>query len=139
MSGQPIRVVDVRGLRTPEERAGVVYVGRAFAGWPASAFANPFKPKTRKTDHGILPAPGAVEECLTKYRAYLATAEQKSPNNFALNLAALWEETGHGAKPLGCWCVSAVVGDGQACVCHAQILAELLHERFGGKENGGEP
>lgn len=40
-----IRVVDVRHHRTPEQRAAVCYVGRAFAGWPASPWGNPFKPR----------------------------------------------------------------------------------------------
>lgn len=39
-----IRVVKVNGLRTSEQRATVCYVGRAFAGWSASPWGNPFKP-----------------------------------------------------------------------------------------------
>ena len=58
--------------------------------------------------------------CLEKYRAWLLarpTLEQ--------DLADLWEQTGRGAKPLGCWCAPRA--------CHADLLAELLTERYGRK------
>lgn len=110
-----IRVIDVRALRTPEQRAGVCYCGRSFAGWHKHPLANPFRPGVG----------GTVGPCLERYRAWLLERP-----TLEADLAALWEETGHGAKPLGCWCVSATAGDGSEVVCHGQILAEMLRERF---------
>lgn len=109
-----IRVVKVNNLRTPEQRAGVCYIGRAFAGWPASPWGNPFKPR---------PSGFTVERCLERFRDFAGTA----PPEY---LADLWEVCEHGAKPLGCWCVDATHGDGKPIVCHGQILAAMLHERF---------
>lgn len=113
-----IRVANVRGLNKPEERAGVVYVGRAFAGWPGHALGNPLRP------HYF----ASLDACLAGYRSWLLLRP-----TLEVDLASLWEETGHGSRPLGCWCVNAVVGDGQPVCCHAQVLAEMLHERFGDK------
>lgn len=107
-----IRVVNVRGLNTSEQRAGIVYVGRPFAGWDGHALGNPFKPR-----------PGF--DALAAYRDWLLARP-----TLDADLARLWAETDQGAKPLGCWCVHATAGDGQPVVCHAQILAELLCERF---------
>ena len=112
-----IRVIDVAGLNKPAERAKVVYVGRPFAGWKGHALANPFKVDPQ---NGI-----AVGKCLEKYRQHLAWMP-----DLEAALAELWEECEHGEKPLGCWCIDAVVGDGQPVVCHAQILAGMLQERF---------
>jgi len=103
----PIRITDVRSLRG-EARKAVCYVGRGFAGWPASPWANPFH--FRNTDNP-----------LERFREYAAA---KPPEW----LARLWEACEHGAKPLGCWCVDAVHGDGHSIDCHAQILAEMLTE-----------
>lgn len=124
----PIRVVNVRGLNRPADRAGVVYVGRPFAGWPGHALGNPFKPRRSGADGfgAQWSDPGdSIEECLTRYRDWLLARPTLNAD-----LASLWEECGHGAKPLGCWCVTATAGDGSPVVCHAQILAELLAERF---------
>lgn len=107
-----IRVVNVRNLKG-EQRSGVCYVGRAFAGWPGSPWGNPWKP------HGAF----TLEACLDKFHLFADAA----PVEY---LAGLWEACEHGAKPLGCWCTNATAGDGSPCVCHAQILAELLLERF---------
>ena len=115
----PIRVVSVKGLRTPEQRAGVVYVGRQFAGWPNSGWGNPFKPR-------------AGFDAVAAYREHLARVEADDPTSFAAALRMLWDRTDCGAKPLGCWCCDATAGDGSPVVCHAQVLAELLRERFGG-------
>ncbi|WP_439624108.1 DUF4326 domain-containing protein [Gemmata sp.] len=110
-----IRVVNVKGMNKPADRAGVVYCGRPFAGWKGHALGNPFRPK-----------PGdPIGTCLERYRKWLLARP-----TLDADLAALWEETGRGAKPLGCWCVSAAAGDGSEVVCHAQILAEMLRERF---------
>ena len=111
-----IRVVDVRGLRTPEQRATVVYVGRAFAGWPASPWGNPFKP-------------GRGFNAVAAFREWFLS---RPDENLEASLAELWKATKQGAKPLGCWCTTATAGDGSPLVCHAQVLAELLNERFGG-------
>lgn len=101
-----IRVVNVKGLRG-DDRNGVCYVGRAFAGWPASPWGNPYR------------GTGAVE-------AFRERASKQPPEW----LAGLWEACEHGAKPLGCWCTTATHGDGQDVQCHAQVLAEMLYERF---------
>jgi hypothetical protein len=120
-----IRVVNVKGLRG-YDRNGICYVGRAFAGWPASPWGNPFRPRRSGSD-GFGSAwsdPGDdVQDCLTRFREYAS----KQPLEW---LSLLWEACEHGVKPLGCWCCSAAHGDGQDVVCHAQILANMLHERF---------
>lgn len=115
-----IRVVNVKGLNKPEQRAGIVYVGRKFAGWPEHELHNPYKPKEGEP----------VGTCLAKYKAGLLARL-----TLDADLAALWEECGCGKRPLGCWCVAAAVtaGDGSELVCHGQVLAEMLHERFGVK------
>lgn len=112
-----IRIVDVRKLRTPEQRAAVCYVGRTFAGWPASRWMNPF----RVVD-------GDIEGCLSRFREYAAGCMRGG--NLTDWLGDLWEECQHGNKPLGCWCINATHGDGQPVRCHAQVLAALLHARF---------
>ena len=106
-----IRVVNVRKLRTPEQRATVVYVGRAFAGWPGTPYGN----------HHRLPCPD-------EYRRWLLLA---IPDDvLAQHLANLWELTGQGAKPLGCWCLDWD-GTGPTPGCHAAVWAELLNDRYG--------
>lgn len=117
-----IRVVNCRGLNSPEQRAGIVYCGRPFAGWKGHGLANPFKPRLGDP----------VGTCLAKYRAWLLARP-----TLETDLAALWEQTRRGELPLGCWCASATAGDGSELVCHAQVLAEMLRERFANqpKEN----
>jgi hypothetical protein len=114
-TSRPVRIVNVKGINKPDDRARVVYVGRKFAGWPEHELHNPFKPR-----------PGEpVGTCLAKYKAAVLarlTLEE--------DLAALWAETGQGRRPIGCWCVDATAGDGSEVVCHGQILAEMLRERF---------
>lgn len=116
-----IRVVNVRGLRTPEQRAGIVYVGRAFAGWPRHPLGNPYRPTDAKYDY----AANRLERCIDDYRLWI----ERHPRIDSL-MAGLWEACEHGAKPLGCWCITATHGDGQPVVCHGQILGEMLHRRF---------
>ena len=106
-----VRVVNVRGLRTPEQRAGVVYVGRAWAGWPGTPYGN----------HHRLPCPDD----------YRASLRMLSPEVLDGHLVDLWESTGHGAKPLGCWCL-AWDGTGPTPACHAAVWAELLNAKYGG-------
>ncbi|MBY0515109.1 MAG: DUF4326 domain-containing protein [Gemmataceae bacterium] len=127
-----IRVVNVRGLNRPEQRAGVVYVGRKFAGWDGHPLGNPFKPRPINQDEWTGTSAGywhmvgeERDSCLAKYWAWLLARP-----TVEADLAALWEATGHGAKPLGCWCRNATAGDGSPLVCHAQVLAEELAERF---------
>lgn len=114
-----LHVVKVNGLRTPEQRATVCYCGRAFAGWPASPWGNPFKPR-----RGPM---GGVAFCLSAFRAH---AEKQSDSW----LADLWEACQCGELPLGCWCVNWDLPAPRSCsgpiVCHAQVLAMMLHERF---------
>lgn len=110
-----IRVVKVNNLRTPEQRAGVCYIGRAFAGWPASLWGNPFKVDSSRN--------WGIRTCLEKFTKHA----DMMPHSWLMNL---WEACEQGAKPLGCWCIDATHGDGQPVVCHGQILAAMLHERF---------
>lgn len=116
---RPVRVINVKGMNKPDQRSQVVYVGRKFAGWPEHELHNPYKPVAGEP----------VGTCLAKYKAKLLarlTLEE--------DLAALWEETGQGRKALGCWCTNAIIVEPVANpVCHAQILGEMLRERFGGK------
>jgi len=126
-----IRVVNVRGLRTPEQRAAVCYVGRAFAGWPATPWENPFR--IGETSPGNYKIKMDREHVLEVYRTTIEAREEGG--TLDRWLAGLWEACDHGAKPLGCWCINATHGDGQPIVCHAQILAEMLHKRFI-EENG---
>lgn len=114
-----IRVVNVRGLRTPEQRQGTVYCGRPFAGWAGHPLANPFRVR-------VAEGPDAIANCLTQYRAWLLARP-----TLEADLTALWEETRHGELPLGCWCCAETAGDGSPVRCHAQILCEMLQERFG--------
>lgn len=112
--GATIRVVKVNGLRTAEQRASACYVGRAFAGWPASPWGNPFKPR---------PSGFTLEVCLGRFRSFA----ESSPPEY---LADLWEACEHGAKPLGCFCVDWDGTGEPPIVCHAVILASMLKERF---------
>ncbi len=109
-----VQVVNVRGLRTAEQRSGVVYVGRAFAGWPGHRLGNPFPlKKDAGSDERLT--------CLQRYKEWLL-----SRPSLAADLAALWDECRQGELPLGCWC------DPQPC--HAHILKALLNNRFVPKE-----
>lgn len=107
-----ITVVNVKNLRTHDQRAGVCYVGRAFAGWPASPWGNPHK----------------GQYALANFAGWLTN----HPDREKL-LADLWEACEHGAKPLGCWCVPEPwpVNLDHQHVCHAQILAVELLLKFG--------
>jgi Domain of unknown function (DUF4326) len=113
-----IRVVNVRGMNKPEERENIVYVGRAFAGWPANPLGNPFKLE------------GDIDSCLEKYRRWV----YNSPD-FDMLLFRLWKLTNEGTKPLGCWCSDWDGVSKPKPKCHAVVLAEILCEFV---ENGGE-
>lgn len=104
-----VRVVNVRGLNKPEQRATVCYVGRAFAGWPGTPYGN----------HHRLPCPDAFRSSLMML-----------PDDvLQRHLDNLWELCGHGAKPLGCWCLD-FDGVGPTPPCHAAVWAELLNEKY---------
>jgi len=105
-----IRVVKVNGLRTPEQRETVCYVGRPFAGWPATQWGN----------YGRLPCPD-------KFRAWLLSIATERLERM---LVDLWEACDCGAKPLGCYCLEWD-GTGETPGCHAAVWAELLMERYG--------
>lgn len=115
-----MRVINVRGLRTPEQRHGVVvYCGRVFAGWPGHPLANPFHLGHPADDYL------ARSACVERYTTWLLARP-----TLEADLAALWEQTEHGALPLGCWCCNSTTGDGSPLVCHAQILGDMLADRF---------
>jgi hypothetical protein len=125
----PIRVVNVKGLKG-DARNGVCYVGRAFAGWPASPWGNPFKPKPLGIMAQCVNAMEAarkrnLQECIEQFRKWFDGHPQEFKH---ISLYELWKACDHGVKPLGCWCINATHGDGQEVECHAQVLAELLTE-----------
>ena len=106
---QRVRVVCVKGINKAEERAKICYVGRAFAGWPATPWGN----------YGR-------RDCPNEFRSYLL----KLPEDILSKLLdSLWESCEHGAKPLGCWCLEWD-GTGPTPGCHAAVWAELLNERY---------
>ncbi len=101
-----VRVVCVKKLQSPEQRAAVCYVGRPFAGWPGSPWGNYTK----------RPCPGP-------YRQYLMSLQG---DELARLLESLWAACDAGAKPLGCWCLDWD-GTGKTPACHAAVWAELLN------------
>ena len=119
-----VRVVNVRGMRTDRERAGVVYVGRRWAGvtrgganserrpvvWLAHPLANPYRLAVDAGETGRV-------ACIEKYREWLLTRP-----TLDADLLALWLQTEKGRLPLGCWC--------HPLPCHADVLAAMLAERF---------
>jgi len=109
-----VAVVNVRGLRTPEQRATVVYCGRAFAGWPESPWHNPFRPGDTSDEERA--------KCIEMYRGLVSRMKYVS-----LMLGTLWHACNHGAKPLGCWCAPKA--------CHCDVLADMLNERFADKRS----
>ena len=117
-----IRIVNVRKLRTPVEMQSCVYVGRPCGMWRGTIWGNPYK----VGGYGNW----SVQRCLDAYRHYLTV--MTPPEKLDAMLKVLWEACDQGALPLGCWCTEATHGDGSPIVCHAQILAALLVDRFGG-------
>jgi hypothetical protein len=111
-----LSVVSVRGLapRTP----GIVYVGRACAGWPASPLGNPFK-------RAVV---GSKEEAISRYRAWLRSVVRRALAGEALPPAeaAAWAELARLARlaaagealTLGCWCAPAA--------CHAEVIRDAV-------------
>lgn len=113
-----IRLINVRGIVHPEDRAAITYCGRGFAGWKPSEWGN----------YGHLACPGE----------YLAWVESFSPAKLDDLLTRLWEATEEGRKPLGCWCVPALVEITAGMkvedlpTCHAAVWAWMLAGKFGG-------
>lgn len=100
------RVIDLRVKPWPLMFA---YVGREWAGLPASPVGNPFR------------GPRAVEE----FRGWLSRHPQRE--------RLLWEllgDTEAGRFPLACWCGFWSPGQ-KPLACHAVVIAEALAERFG--------
>lgn len=72
------------------------------------------------TDPFPLPQGATLEqrvECIARYRAWLLARP-----TLEADLAALWEETEHGKKCLGCWCYPEP--------CHCDVLVEEIGKRF---------
>jgi hypothetical protein len=115
-----LRVVNVRKLKTPEQRAGVVYVGRACGGWPASKYRNPHKLKQFAT-------PGDRVACVELFACdFLA----RSSAAIVADLKELYTLSDRGRLPLGCWCCDwnpAAPRGGELPACHAVELAKLVN------------
>lgn len=128
-----IHVVNVRRFRTTKQRQHVCYVGRKFAGWLGHPLANPFRlgqfvydGDTKEEIDGACQR--ELRQCLERYAEWLGLRESLDDD-----LALLWEQCEHGARPLGCWCVESIVPGGALVQCHAEILAMELVKRYGRK------
>lgn len=84
-----------------------LYIGRAWAGLPASKWANPF----HEFSHGR-------GECLRRYENYLRSRPEL--------MEALHEIDD---QVLGCWC-HEVPSDGSMLYCHGDILIKLRKEQL---------
>ncbi len=122
-----IRVVNVRGMKAAA-REGVCYCGRAsgYAMWSGSLWCNPFKIGDCPPQNDRKPI--NRDDALRLFWEYVE--EKRRTGTLDKWLEKLWEACKHGELALGCWCTTATAGDGSEVVCHAQILAELLHERY---------
>jgi hypothetical protein len=131
---RPTTVINVSRL-TRDRRAALaadpsfVYCGRAFAGWPASVYGNPFKggmgaaeARALLTRAGIadadrirLASPLTVAQAVACYRlCWTATPGRREKIRAELR-----------GKVLGCWCVEwGGVGE-PARPCHAVELARI--------------
>ena len=104
-----IEVINVRGLRGPE-RDGIIYVGRKFAGWPASALGNPFTPENSA-------------EPIADYRKWLWMAFNTNPGvRLELHRIANLVKSGKDIK-LGCWC--------HPQPCHAGVVKSCIEWMIG--------
>lgn len=115
--GARVTVCKVNGLRG-EARKSCCYVGPALAGWPASPWANPYKPAGN---------PARIKAILYDFGVYAAG----QPDSW---WSDLWAACEHGRLPLGCWCTAGAADDCQH-LCHAAVLGAELNRRFfdGGK------
>jgi len=111
-----LSVISVRNFSP--RTSGIVYVGRACAGWAASPLGNPFKRA----------AIGSKEEAIHRYRAWLRSVARRASAGEALEPAeaAAWAELLRLAKlaaageqlALGCWCAPAA--------CHAEVVCDAV-------------
>jgi len=99
-------VVNVRDIQAGDK--GVVYVGRACAGWRASVLGNPFK----------LGVDGSREVVIQKYKAWL-WAQYKKGGEVRREVLRLVEaaKSGQGVV-LGCWC--------KPLACHGDVVKALV-------------
>ena len=93
------QIVNVRGLRP--NQPGILYCGRAWAGWQASPLGNPFRPGRD----------GTREEVLERYRSWLGGQITEGNQEVLDALAAIKADS-----ILGCWCFPSR--------CHCQIIWE---------------
>jgi hypothetical protein len=93
-------VVNVHGM-TPND-PGVIYVGRACAGWHNSPLANPYKLAKGYTDDEAL-------ACLEKYRRHLWLCIKDRDWKVMRALRLIQEES-----KLGCWCSPRI--------CHGDVI-----------------
>ena len=98
-----VKVVNVRR----ERPAGMVYVGRACAGFAGSVLGNPYKLQTGDTR-------GAT---LTNYRQWLRE-QYKAGGAVRQELERLADMAEGGDMVLGCWCKPAP--------CHADVIVEAV-------------
>ena len=106
------------GARAAPRTPGIVYVGRACAGWPASPLGNPFK-------RAVV---GSKEEAISRYRAWLRSVVRRALAGEALPPAeaAAWAELARLARlaaagealTLGCWCAPLA--------CHAEVIRDAV-------------
>lgn len=115
---RPLSVVSVRKLK-PDQRAEVVYVGRACGPWPKSRWANPVK--ILRND------PPSLRAYIVE--AYISTVSNMPRPVLIRLLQDLYDSTGKGEKPLGCWCGDWPPADAgvPVPVCHAVELAKLVN------------
>lgn len=97
-----IEVIDVRGL-SGEERQGIDYIGRDFAGWKAAPLGNPFK-------------------TIAPYKEWL-WAEMRKKSQAYQQMIILADKVQSGqAIRLGCWCKSK----GADTPCHGDVVKAAL-------------
>lgn len=84
-----------------------LYIGRSWAGLPASKWGNPFNARTQ-----------GLEICLVQYEAYVRSTPYL--------MAALHEIDN---QVLGCWC-HEVPSDGSVIKCHGDVLIKLRKEQI---------
>jgi hypothetical protein len=93
-------VVNVRGM--PPDSPGVVYCGRACAGWSGSPLANPYHLRRESDRAGVI----------ARYRDWL---EERIAADDRVIITALLSI--HPDAALGCWCSPKL--------CHADVIAEV--------------
>lgn len=89
-----------------------LYIGRAWAGLPASKWQNPFHLYNCRS----------VKDCLERYEYYIRTTP-----NLVADLYEIDDQI------LGCWCHDTP-SDGSVIKCHGDILIKLRKEQLDAKE-----